>query len=176
MRTLTLEKVTTTVGTCLLFMACSCSPSGSSTVTTSASTQDFDKQLEGTINNKTEIGMKLHRQGENLSGTYLYKRIGVEIPIKGMINGRHVVIKEYGGKDGGQTGQFEGDFASDSEINGNWSNASGDKVMTFSLKEKQPTLAGSTASPSSPTANNSAPSSIAPSPQAPEDSGRVSHA
>ncbi len=156
MGTLTLEKVTITVAAFLLFMAWSCSPSRSTSATNDASTQDFDKQLDGTINNKTEIGMKLHRQGENLSGTYSYKRIGVDIPIKGTINGRHVVINEYGGKDGSQTGQFEGDFGSDSEINGNWSNASGDKVMTFSLKERQPPVPGSTASPSSPSGNSEA--------------------
>jgi hypothetical protein len=146
MRVSMLARATIVVACCLLFN--SCSSLRSQSASTNSASSDFVKVLAGTINNKTEIEMKLNRQGDSLSGSYSYKRIGVDIPIKGTISGRHVLIKEYGGKDGSQTGLFEGDFALKGEISGNWSNASGDKVMVFSLKEKQTTVSGATPSQS----------------------------
>jgi hypothetical protein len=164
MRVSMLGAASVVVAGSLFFLSCSCSSSKSTSATDSASSsENFVKQFAGNINNKTEIEMKLNRQGDSLSGSYVYKRIGVDIPIKGTISGQHFLIKEYGGKDGSQTGFFEGDFASAGEISGNWSNASGDKVMVFSLREKATTVSGATptqsASSTSPTpASTSAPS------------------
>lgn len=97
---------------------------------------NFSRAFEGTLNNQYAIEMNLQRNGESLSGTYLYTRHKVDIPINGTIDGQgNFVINEFDSK-GNQTGVFKGRLLSSDSIDGTWSKPNGDKSMPFSLKAR----------------------------------------
>lgn len=95
--------------------------------------KDFFKTYEGSINDKHQIRMSLHRYGNELSGTYLYTSQGKDIQIIGTIDEQdNVVINEFD-NNSNQTGVFKGKYSA-SGITGTWSKPNGDKEMPFSLR------------------------------------------
>ena len=98
------------------------------------------KSFTGTIGENLELQMKLIREGDRLTGSYFYRKVGTPIAISGTVdkNGQ-VVIEEFdtGGK---QTGAFKGTWKEDEEglivIAGNWTKPNGDKKTAFSLHEE----------------------------------------
>lgn len=107
---------------------------GSTQAISSTDAANFSRGFEGTINNQYAIEMNLQRNGDNLSGTYLYSKHKVDIPIKGTIDGQgNFVINEFDNK-GNQTGIFKGKLVSGNAMDGTWSKPNGDKSMPFSLK------------------------------------------
>jgi hypothetical protein len=101
--------------------------------------------FRGTIANNLSIEMTLVRDGERLTGTYFYPRVGKNINLAGTIDkDGNVELKESdeGGKD---TGVFKGKWkaatdspdSSLSEIEGKWSKPDGSKETDF-LVTQQP--------------------------------------
>ncbi len=97
-------------------------------------TIQFTRTYRGAINDKYAIEMNLTRSGQNLSGDYFYRKIGVRIQLTGTVDEQNnFLIREFDAK-GDQTGLFKGHFVTDSEIQGTWSKPNGDKPMPFSLQ------------------------------------------
>lgn len=103
--------------------------------------------FKGSIGNTNGLQMKLARDGEKLTGTYFYQKIGTKIDLKGTIDkDGNVTLEEFdtGGK---QTGVFKGTWKTDSEdglvsIAGNWSKPAGEKKTPFSLHEEPMEFSG----------------------------------
>jgi hypothetical protein len=100
--------------------------------------------FRGTIANNLSIEMSLVREGERLTGTYFYPRVGKNINLSGTIDkDGNVDLKESdeGGKD---TGIFKGKWkaATDSpdsslnEITGKWSKPDGSKATEFQVSQQ----------------------------------------
>lgn len=95
--------------------------------------QAFMKDYEGAINGKFPIKMHLvNWGGGNLSGTYLYKKVGKKIDIYGEFTSDNAFnIKEYAGDK--HTGTFEGKFEGSDKIKGIWSDPKGTKKFPFEV-------------------------------------------
>jgi hypothetical protein len=100
--------------------------------------------FRGTIANNLSIEMALVREGERLTGTYFYPRVGKNINVSGTVDkDGNVDLKESdeGGKD---TGVFKGKWkaATDSpdsslnEITGKWSKPDGSKETEFQVSQQ----------------------------------------
>lgn len=100
--------------------------------------------FRGTIANNLSIEMSLVREGERLTGTYFYPRVGKNINLSGTVDkDGNVDLKESdeGGKD---TGVFKGKWkaATDSpdsslnEITGKWSKPDGSKETEFQVSQQ----------------------------------------
>ena len=101
--------------------------------------------FRGTIAGNLKIEMALVRDGERLTGSYFYPKVGKNIELKGTIDkDGNVSISESDDK-GKQTGVFKGKWkpATDSpdpnlnEIDGKWSRPDGSKETAF-LVSQQP--------------------------------------
>lgn len=98
------------------------------------------KYFKGSIGSTLGLQMKLVREGEKLSGSYSYQKIGTPINIRGTIDkGGNVVIDEFD-SGGSQTGTFKGVWNQDENgliaIAGNWTKPNSDKKTAFSLHEE----------------------------------------
>lgn len=100
--------------------------------------------FRGTINNTLSIEMILVRDGDKLTGSYLYPRVGKDIALTGTVDsGGNMQLTESdeGGK---QTGVFKGKWegAKDSpdssliEIEGKWSKPDGSKSTDFVVTQQ----------------------------------------
>src|ERR1051325_6670786 len=107
-------------------------------------TQVGDKYFfRGTIANLS-IEMQLLRDGERLTGTYFYPRIGKNITLAGTVDKDNNVTLAETDDSGKQTGVFKGKWqtAADSpdpsiyEIAGKWSKPDGSKQTEFSLTQQ----------------------------------------
>src|SRR5688572_25797749 len=109
------------------------------------------KHFKGSIGSTLDLQMKLVREGDNLTGSYFYQKVGTRITLRGTVdkNG-NLTLEEFepGGK---QTGVFKGLWTVDSQDNlitlaGNWSKPPGekgdDKKTAFSLHEEPINLSG----------------------------------
>ncbi len=97
--------------------------------------------FKGSIGNSNGLQMKLTRDGEKLTGTYFYQKIGARIDLKGTIDRDGNVTLEEFDPSGKQTGVFKGVWKTDTEdgrasIAGNWSKPTGEKKTAFSLHEE----------------------------------------
>jgi hypothetical protein len=100
--------------------------------------------FRGTIGDKLRIEMTLLRDGERLTGTYFYPKVGKNIALSGTVDkDGNVSIGES--DDGGkQTGVFKGKWkpATDSpdptlnEIEGKWSRPDGSKATAFVVSQQ----------------------------------------
>src|SRR5437870_5056993 len=108
--------------------------------------------FRGTIANNIRIEMTLVRDGDRLTGTYSYPKIGKSITLNGTIDkDGNVELKEID-ESGKETGVFKGKWkpATEvpdiglSEIEGKWSKPDGSKETTF-LISQQPIEFGSMA-------------------------------
>ena len=96
--------------------------------------------FKGSIGNALGLQMKLVREGDKLTGSYFYQKVGTKIEVRGTIDqGGNVVLEEFdpGGK---QTGVFKGIWKqgddSSIEIAGNWTKPNSDKKTAFSLHQQ----------------------------------------
>jgi len=109
-------------------------PEGGATV--AAETKFF----KGSIGSTLGLQMKLVREGENLTGSYLYQKVGKKIDVRGTIDKNGNVTLEEFDQNGKQTGVFKGVWKQDEsgaiEIAGNWTKPNGDKKAAFSLHEE----------------------------------------
>ncbi|HEV7797448.1 MAG TPA: DUF4163 domain-containing protein, partial [Pyrinomonadaceae bacterium] len=98
------------------------------------------KFFKGSIGSATGLQMKLVREGEKLSGSYSYQKIGKKIDVRGNVDqGGNVTLEEFD-TSGKQTGVFTGVLKQDEdgaiEISGNWSKPGSDKKTAFSLHQQ----------------------------------------
>ena len=102
--------------------------------------QGQTKYFKGSIGNTLGLQMKLVREGERLTGSYFYQKVGTKINLNGAIDkDGNVVLAEFdsGGK---QTGEFQGFWKSEESglisIAGNWKAPNSTKQTAFSLHEE----------------------------------------
>jgi len=87
-----------------------------------------------------KIQMTLNRQGNQLSGTYFYQKIGSDISLKGQVKGEEFTLQEFdnGGK---QTGEFKGkwnepQYLPGAELEGTWSKPNSKDSLDFYATEQ----------------------------------------
>src|SRR2546427_3443807 len=105
--------------------------------------------FKGSIGSSNGLQMKLIRDGDRLTGTYFYQKIGAKIDLKGTIDKDGSVTLEEFDPSGQQTGVFKGLWKTDAEdglasIAGNWSKPGGEKKTAFSLHEEPIQFSGAT--------------------------------
>ena len=98
------------------------------------------KYFKGSIGSTLGLQMKLVREGEKLTGSYFYQKVGTPIILSGTIDkGGNVVLDEFDSA-GHQTGVFKGVWSEDENgliaIAGNWTKPNSDKKTAFSLHEE----------------------------------------
>jgi hypothetical protein len=105
------------------------------------------KFFKGSIGSNLGLQMKLVRDGEQVTGSYFYQKVGTRIQLKGTLDKTgNLALDEFdaGGK---QSGSFKGIWRTDNEdgldsIAGNWSKPGGDKKTAFSVHEEPVALGG----------------------------------
>ena len=109
------------------------------------------KYFKGSIGDSLDLQMKLMRNGDQVSGSYSYTKVGTKIDLKGKVDkDGNLTLEEFdpGGK---QTGVFQGLWKTDGPdglvtLAGNWSKPAGDKAAdkktAFSLHEEPINLSG----------------------------------
>lgn len=98
------------------------------------------KFFQGTIGNALDLQMKLVRDGDKLTGTYYYQKVGTNIDLRGTIDQSGNVSLEEFDPAGKQTGVFTGVWKQNSdgmiEISGNWTKPNSDKKTAFTLLQQ----------------------------------------
>lgn len=109
------------------------------------------KFFKGSIGSSLDLQMKLVRNGDQLSGSYFYQRIGTRINLRGKIEPDGQFVLDEFDQAGKQTGVFRGLWTVDAQsgtirLAGNWSKPPGekgsDKMTAFSLHEEPIALTG----------------------------------
>jgi len=93
----------------------------------------FTKNLRGTIG-KYGVEMVLLRNGNNLSGTYVYTKYRTNISLTGSIDANQNV-EMYGYDNGVQIDVFKGRFVSSFTVQGQWSKPNGSRSLPFTLTQ-----------------------------------------
>ncbi len=92
----------------------------------------FSKTLRGAIG-RYGVKMSLQRNGNNLSGTYVYTKYGISISLTGAIDGNQNVEMYGYDNNGTQIDVFKGRFVSSFRIEGQWSKPNGSRSLPFTL-------------------------------------------
>ena len=83
--------------------------------------------------------MRLAREGEKLTGSYFYQKVGKKIDVRGNVDKDGNLTLEEFDSAGKQTGVFSGIWKSSDagvELAGNWTKPGSDKKTAFSLQEQ----------------------------------------
>jgi hypothetical protein len=103
--------------------------------------------FRGRINYELKVEMTLVRDGERLTGTYFYPRVGKNIDLKGTISKDGNVGLRESDENGKDTGVFKGKWTSNAmglaEIEGKWSRPDGSKETDFQISQQPLELASS---------------------------------
>jgi hypothetical protein len=103
------------------------------------------KHFKGSIGSSLDLQMKLVRNGDQLTGSYFYQKVGTRIDLRGNVDKDGNLTLEEFDPSGKQTGLFKGIWKVDaadglSTLAGNWSkppsDKGGDKKTAFSLHEE----------------------------------------
>ena len=102
--------------------------------------QGQTKYFKGSIGSTLGLQMKLVREGERLTGSYFYQKVGTKIDLNGTIDkDGNLVLAEFDSA-GKQTGVFEGIWKPEESgllsIAGNWKGPNSTKQTAFSLHEE----------------------------------------
>ena len=96
--------------------------------------------FKGSIGNALDLQMKLVREGETLSGSYFYQKVGTKIDLRGSVDKDGNVTLEEFDPAGKQTGVFKGVWKQTAdgpiEITGDWTKPDSDKKTAFSLHQE----------------------------------------
>lgn len=100
--------------------------------------------FRGSIAGNLKIEMTLMRDGERLSGSYFYPKVGKDIQLKGTIDKSDNVELRESDETGADTGIFKGKWRPSSaeaelelaEIEGKWSKPDGSKQTAFDVTEQ----------------------------------------
>jgi hypothetical protein len=91
-----------------------------------------EREYVGTINNTLRIRIRLSQAGRDLSGSYIYEKIGKSLRLNGRMTYENEFYLDEFDEGGNQTGKFEGKFVSKDWIEGSWSSTSKKRSMPFS--------------------------------------------
>jgi Protein of unknown function (DUF3298)/Deacetylase PdaC len=103
------------------------------------------KYFKGSIGNSLDLQMKLFRNGDQVTGSYFYQKIGSRIDLRGNVDKDGNLLLEEFDPSGKQTGVFKGLWAVDPKdglitLAGNWSKPpsekGSDKRTAFSVHEE----------------------------------------
>lgn len=98
------------------------------------------KFFKGSIGSALDLQMKLAREGEKLTGSYFYQKVGTKIELRGTVDKDGNVMLEEFDPAGKQSGVFSGLWKLSGEgmvdLAGNWSKPGSDKKTAFSLHEQ----------------------------------------
>ena len=98
------------------------------------------KYFRGSIGRALGLQMKLIRDGQKLSGSYYYQKVGQKIDLRGNIDQTNNLLLEEFDPSGKQTGVFKGLWTTgeDGLINlaGNWTRPDGQTKTAFSLHQE----------------------------------------
>ncbi len=109
------------------------------------------RYFKGSIGSTLDLQMKLVREGDNLTGSYFYQKVGTPITLRGTVDKNGSLTLDEFDPTGKQTGVFKGLWTVDSQDNlitlaGNWSKPPGekgdDKKTAFSVHEEPINLSG----------------------------------
>ena len=98
------------------------------------------RYFRGSIGDALGLQMKLLREGDKLTGSYSYQKVGKKIDVRGTVDqGGNVTLEEFDPA-GKQSGIFKGVWKLDQdgavEIAGDWTKPSGEKKTKFSLQQE----------------------------------------
>lgn len=115
----------------------------------------FDRRYAGTLGESAAVTMHLVRDGEKLSGTYAYVKIGAPIALAGTVgtDGRFTMQESVDGK---VTGEFKGTLAADGTLAGTWAMPDGGKSLPFEFAESNEPVPAPAPAPA-PSAQTAAP-------------------
>lgn len=96
--------------------------------------------FRGSIGDK-KIDMTLRRDGDQLSGTYLYRRIGSDITLKGSVDKQGNFTLQESDNSGKQTGEFKGKWDEPANqpaavLEGTWSRPGSSATLSFYATEQ----------------------------------------
>ena len=104
------------------------------------------KFFSGSIGSTLGLQMKLLRDGNNLTGSYFYQKVGTKINLKGSVDNEGNLSLEEFDAAGKTSGVFRGLWKTkeDGTINlvGNWSKPNSDKKIAFSIHEEPISFSG----------------------------------
>ena len=103
------------------------------------------KHFTGSIGSTLDLQMKLVREGDKLTGSYFYQKVGTRITLRGTVDKDGNLALDEFDPSGKQTGVFKGLWSVDAQdglikLAGNWSKPPGekgdDKRTAFSVREE----------------------------------------
>ena len=103
------------------------------------------KHFTGSIGSTLDLQMKLVREGDKLTGSYFYQKVGTRITLRGTVDKDGNLTLDEFDPSGKQTGVFKGLWSVDAQdgfikLAGNWSKPPGekgdDKKTAFSVREE----------------------------------------
>ncbi len=102
--------------------------------------QGQTKYFKGSIGSTLGLQMKLVREGERLTGSYFYQKVGTKIDLNGTVDkDGNLVLAEFDSV-GKQTGVFQGFWKPEESglisIAGNWKGPNSTKQTAFSIHEE----------------------------------------
>ena len=109
------------------------------------------KFFKGSIGSSLDLQMKLVRNGNQLSGSYFYQKVGTRITLRGTVDKDGNLTLDEFDPSGKQTGVFQGIWKTGAEdglitLAGNWSKPAGekggDKKTAFSVHEEPISFTG----------------------------------
>lgn len=109
------------------------------------------KHFKGSIGSTLDLQMKLVRDGDNLTGSYFYQKVGTRISLRGTVDKLGNLTLDEFDPQGKQTGVFKGLWSVKAEdglitLAGNWSKPPGekgeDKKTAFSVHEEPISFSG----------------------------------
>src|SRR6185503_4712394 len=109
------------------------------------------KHFKGSIGSTLDLQMKLVRDGDKLTGSYFYQKVGTRISLRGTVDKDGNLTLEEFDPNGKQTGLFKGLWAVQADdglitLAGNWSKPPGekgeDKKIAFSVHEEPISFSG----------------------------------
>jgi hypothetical protein len=102
--------------------------------------QGQTKFFKGSIGSTLGLQMKLVREGDRLTGSYFYQKVGTRIELRGTIDKDGNLTLEEFDASGKQTGVFQGNWKSEETglvaIAGKWKGPNSNKQTEFSLQEE----------------------------------------
>lgn len=108
------------------------------------------KYFKGSIGTSLDLQMKLVREGDQVTGSYFYEKIGTRINLRGTVDkDGNLTLQEFD-QSGKQTGVFKGLWRADADglitLAGNWSKPPGEKgeekKIAFSVHQEPISFSG----------------------------------